>query len=173
MKTITTILLIFATIVGYSQSQYLTVSQDTRLATVGDDRGNEPFTANFNIGLELRGWQEDENTYYYFMRPEYEYADLEGGAFNRMSGSFGITFNRWLKDFDFTASIGGGMIWRNGLSGLHGVGNLQITCYITDGIGIFADSEFLQRSDLSYKTVRYSGKVGIKVDTELIINIFK
>lgn len=160
MKKLLT-LLIFLPLLAYTQGVTLNLSQDARLAFVGDDKGNEAFTPNFNIGLELRGHQIKDH--YFLLRPEYEYADLQGGAFNRMSASFGVTFNKWVKNVDFTATAGGGMLWRNGLSGLHAVGNFQITYNINNNIGLFIDSEFLQRSDLAYNVIRYSGKIGIKI----------
>lgn len=148
-------------LLSFSQGISLNISQDTRLAFAGDDKGNEAFTANYNIGVELRGVQ---SAYHYFlMRPEYEFADLQGGDFNRMSSSFGVTFNTWVKHLDFTATIGGGMIWRNGLSGLHAVSNFQMTWKFTDMLGLFIDSELLQRSDLGYDVIMYSGKIGIKI----------
>lgn len=155
------IILLFLPFCAYTQGITLNASQDAKLAFIGDDKGNEAFTPNFNLGLELRGHQI--NNHYFLLRPEYEYADLQGGAFNRMSASFGVTFNKWIKNVDFTATAGGGMIWRNGLSGLHAVSNFQITYNINKRIGLFIDSELLQRSDLAYDVIRYSGKLGIKI----------
>ena len=97
------------------------------------------------------------------MRPEIEYADLKGGELYRMTANFGYTFNKWIKDVDFTATVGGGMLSRHGLGGLHAQSNLQTTWYFTKGIGLFLDSEFVQRIDLPNKFLVYSGKLGIKI----------
>jgi len=97
------------------------------------------------------------------MRPEIEYADLKGGELYRMTANFGYTFNKWIKDVDFTVTLGGGMLSRHKLGGLHTQANLQLTWYFTKGVGLFLDSEFVQRIDLPNKFVGYSGKIGIKI----------
>jgi len=161
IKKLTYLLLFLIPIISLSQGISLNVSQDARLALVGDERGNEAFTTNVNLGFELRGWQKGNS--YFLMRPEIEYADLQGGELYRMTANFGYTFNKWIKDVDFTATIGGGMLSRYELGGLHTQANLQTTWYFTKGIGLFLDSEFVQRIDLPNKFLVYSGKVGIKI----------
>ena len=160
MKTIIYIFLLIP-FISLSQGISVNVSQDARLAIAGDERGNEAFTTNVNLGFELRGWQKGSS--YFLMRPELEYADLKGGELYRMTANFGYTFNKWVKDLDFTATVGGGMLSRHGLGGLHTQANLQTTWYFTKGIGLFLDSEFVQRVDLPNKFLVYSGKVGIKI----------
>ena len=97
------------------------------------------------------------------MRPEIEYADLQGGELYRMTANFGYTFNKWFNNVDFTATVGGGMLSRYELGGLHTQANLQTTWYFMKGIGLFLDSEFVQRVDLPKKFLGYSGKIGIKI----------
>ena len=155
------ILLFFIPLISLSQGISLNVSQDARLALVGDERGNEAFTTNVNVGAEFRGWQKGSS--YFLIRPELEYADLKGGELYRMTANFGYTFNKWIKNVDFTATVGGGMLSRHKLGGLHTQANLQTTWYFTKGIGLFLDSEFVQRVDLPNKFLVYSGKVGIKI----------
>jgi hypothetical protein len=160
MKTLIYIFLLLP-LISLGQGVSLNLSQDARLAFAGDDRGNNPFTTNVNLGFELRGLQNGNS--YFLMRPEFEYADLKGGKLYRMTANFGYTFNRWVKDVDFTATVGGGMLSRHELGGLHTQANLQLTWYFTDGIGLFLDSEFVQRVDLPKKFLGYSGKVGLKI----------
>ena len=160
MKTLIYIFLLFP-LLSFAQGISLNVSQDARLALVGDERGNEAFTTNVNVGAEFRGWQKGNS--YFLMRPEIEYADLQGGELYRMTANFGYTFNKWFKNVDFTATVGGGMLSRYELGGLHTQANLQTTWYFTKGIGLFLDSEFVQRIDLPNKFVGYSGKIGIKI----------
>ena len=160
-KKLTYLLFFFIPIISLSQGISLNVSQDARLALVGDERGNEAFTTNVNLGFELRGWQKGSS--YFLMRPEIEYADLQGGELYRMTANFGYTFNKWIKYVDFTATVGGGMLSRHGLGGLHTQANLQTTWYFTKGIGLFLDSEFVQRVDLPNKFIGYSGKIGLKI----------
>ena len=160
MKTLIYIFLLFP-LLSFAQGISLNVSQDARLALVGDERGNEAFTTNVNVGAEFRGWQKGNS--YFLMRPEIEYADLQGGELYRMTANFGYTFNKWFNNVDFTATVGGGMLSRYELGGLHTQANLQTTWYFTKGVGLFLDSEFVQRIDLPNKFVGYSGKVGVKI----------
>ena len=160
MKTLIYIFLLLP-FISLSQGISLNVSQDARLALVGDERGNKAFTTNVNVGAEFRGWQKGSS--YFLMRSEIEYADLKGGELYRMTANFGYTFNKWIKDVDFTATVGGGMLSRYELGGLHTQANLQTTWYFTKGVGLFLDSEFVQRIDLPNKFVGYSGKIGIKI----------
>jgi hypothetical protein len=154
------IILLFP-LLSFGQGISLNISQDARLAIVGDDRGNKAFTTNVNVAGEFRGWQKGSS--YFLMRPEIEYADLQGGELYRITANFGYTFNKWIKDVDFTATVGGGMLSRHELGGLHTQANLQTTWYFTKGIGLFLDSEFVQRRDLPNKFIGYSGKIGIKI----------
>jgi len=154
------IILLFP-LLSFGQGISINISQDARLALVGDERGNEAFTTNVNLAAEFRGWQKGNS--YFLMRPEFEYADLKGGELYRMTANFGYTFNKWIKDVDFTATVGGGMLSRYELGGLHTQANLQTTWYFTKGVGLFLDSEFVQRIDLPNKFVGYSGKIGIKI----------
>ena len=156
-----TYLLFFIPLISLSQGISINVSQDARLALVGDERGNEAFTTNVNVAAEFRGWQKGNS--YFLMRPEIEYADLKGGELYRMTANFGYTFNKWVKNVDFTATVGGGMLSRYELGGLHTQANLQTTWYFAKGIGLFLDSEFVQRVDLPKKFLGYSGKIGIKI----------
>ena len=160
MKKFIYIFLLFP-LLSFAQGISLNISQDARLALVGDERGNGAFTTNVNVAAEFRGWQKGNS--YFLMRPEIEYADLKGGELYRMTANFGYTFNKWIKDVDFTATVGGGMLSRYELGGLHTQANLQTTWYFTKGIGLFLDSEFVQRVDLPNKFLVYSGKVGIKI----------
>jgi len=160
MKTLIYILL-FSPLISLGQGISLNISQDARLALVGDERGNESFTTNVNLGFELRGLQKGNS--YFLMKPEIEYADLQGGELYRMTVNFGYTFNKWIKNVDFTATVGGGMLSRHELGGLHAQANLQTTWYFTKGVGLFLDSEFVQRRDLPNKFIGYSGKIGIKI----------
>jgi hypothetical protein len=154
------IILLFP-LLSFGQGISLNISQDARLAIAGDERGNGAFTTNVNLAAEFRGWQKGNS--YFLMRPEIEYADLKGGELYRMTANFGYTFNKWIKDVDFTATVGGGMLSRHKLGGLHTQANLQTTWYFTKGIGLFLDSEFVQRIDLPKKFLGYSGKIGIKI----------
>ena len=71
----------------------LNLAQDLKLATVGDDKGNDAFTPNFIVRVDL---QDNQATYGYMVGGvEYEHAALKGGAYNRYSINFGYTFNQF------------------------------------------------------------------------------
>jgi hypothetical protein len=89
MKKFIYIFLLFP-LLSFAQGITLNISQDARLALVGDERGNHPFTTNVNVAAEFRGWQKGNS--YFLMRPEIEYADLKGGELYRMTANFGYTF---------------------------------------------------------------------------------
>jgi hypothetical protein len=57
-------------LISLSQGISMNVSQDARLALIGDDRGNQPFTTNVNVAAEFRGWQKGNS--YFLMRSELE-----------------------------------------------------------------------------------------------------
>jgi hypothetical protein len=58
MRKKLTYLLFFIPLISLSQGISLNVSQDARLALVGDERGNGAFTTNVNLAAEFRGWQK-------------------------------------------------------------------------------------------------------------------
>ena len=69
------------------------LAQDAKLATFGDDKGNNPFTTNIILRTDL---QNNQGDYGYLLGGlEWEHADLKGGAYNRYSINFGYTFNRF------------------------------------------------------------------------------
>ena len=59
MRKKLTYLLFFIPLISLSQGISLNVSQDARLALVGDERGNKAFTTNVNVGAEFRGLQKE------------------------------------------------------------------------------------------------------------------
>ena len=146
----------------------INISQDVRLALVGDDRGNQPFTPNLSFRSEWQGKQQKLG--YMIVSPEFEYADLQGGIYRRYSANIGYTFNTWVKNIDFTSTLGYGLIDYNG--GFTSFGsNLQISLKIVNGLKLFIDTEIIDRKDLtiySNKTlgerIRISGKAGVKIN---------
>lgn len=147
-------------------------SMDAKLLFIGDDKGNNPGTINYNIRSEWQGKQKESTLLginisgYLFVAPEFEYADLQGGIYRRYSVNAGYTFNKWIEKVNFTTSIGYGIIQYNG--GYRGFGsNFQIGYEIVKGIELFIDAEFVNRKDLwiyNDEKIIVSGKFGVKVD---------
>ena len=149
---------------SFSQGIWFSVGQDARLAFDSDDgHGNSAFTPDVYIGLELRIRNNKDKPYFYFMRPEFEYADLAGGVYKRFGSSFGITFQEWVRNFDFTTALGYGLLIRHKLSGLHAVSTFQLGYNVNSWLILFMEGELMQRRDLSNTTIGYSTRGGIKI----------
>lgn len=159
MKKLLILSILFCSLSSTSQV-LLNISQDARLAILGDDKGNDAFTINTNIALELR---QDLGRTDVVMRPEFEYANLAGGDLFRYSANFGLNFRDILPKTEFTTTLGYGLIHRNQMAYASFGANLQTTYFVTQRIGIFADAEFIQRNDVVNTPIRFSGKIGIKI----------
>jgi len=70
------------------------ITQDVKLATMKDDHGNTPFTADIRVTALLKGFQ----THYgnLEIRLGYEYADLQPIKYIRYSGGVGYSFNHMI-----------------------------------------------------------------------------
>lgn len=142
----------------------LNVSQDFKLAFLGDDKGNDPFTLNYKIRSEWQGKQKGQG--YVFVAPEFEYADLQGSIFRRYSVNAGYSFNKWVERFTFTSSIGYGVIDYNGAYRGFGA-NFQTAYNIHEGVYLFVDWQLLDRKDLHIyndRKILGSGFFGVKVN---------
>lgn len=111
MKKLITLLLF--TSLCYSQVT-LNVYQDVRLAVSGDDYGNDSGTVDLVIKSEWRSRQKSVG--YWFMYPQYEYADLYGGTYERYCAGVGFGFNKFTKIIDFSPSVNWGILDRFGRS---------------------------------------------------------
>jgi hypothetical protein len=98
MKTL--LLMLFVTIA--SAQIEISIHQDIKLATLGDNHGNNAFTSDVKISLSMHGKQFK---YYYFeVRPEFEYAELSGGKYVSWLVNAGWTYNKLVID---NLNIGG------------------------------------------------------------------
>ena len=115
MKNLFYLLLLIPMLV-FSQSSVTTgVMQDARLALVGDNNGNEAYTADLVFRVLFEGNQREFG--HWDGGLEYEHADLKGGAYNRFSLNFGYTFNQFVifnnDKFVATALLNYGMTVRS------------------------------------------------------------
>jgi hypothetical protein len=116
MKTLkTTLLLLIIALTANAQSDIaVSINQDARLAIFGDGNGNNPFTHNTILRVDLQDNQRDLG--YYIVGVEYEYADLNGSSYNRYSLNVGYTFNQfnifWTDKLEATALLNYGMTVR-------------------------------------------------------------
>lgn len=176
MKNLLLVLILSLSLHSISQNTVtLNISQDLKLATIGDDKGNDPFTLDLVTAFEWQGYQKQSG--YIIVRPEFELAELKGGTYKRFSANVGYTFNNprshipIIRKISATISVGYGFIDYNGAK--YSVGNnLQLSFSILKQLQLFLDLETVQRQDLSkFKSEtpvlgtvwRTSGKLGFKV----------
>jgi len=137
------------------------VLQDARLAVLGDDIGNEPFTPDFIVRLDMEGIGRFR---YMSLRTEWEYADLAGGYYNR--GGIMVGVNYIAKDFVLSAHIGPNIIKRRYMKAEGGVlawsFNGELAYNITDRISVIASNQLLNRADVVNEPIRYSFFTGIR-----------
>lgn len=136
----------------------LSAAQDVRLATIGDDKGNNPFTANLTSRLAYKIQGKPFNATFYF---EHEYADLSGGDYNRYNFGTGVNFDRWVKNFEFQLSLGIGYINRNGENYAAYTIPGQVIYKLNKNLGLLIEAEATKRNDLKKQPFILSGKAGL------------
>ncbi len=83
-----------------AQGQALSITQDPKLALIGDDRGNNPFTLNVRAKVHLTG--NEGKIGYATVNMVYEYADLQQTNYNRYGVQAGYTFYTFADGLEFT-----------------------------------------------------------------------
>ena len=83
MKNLTYILLFISCSLTAQENVSVSLCQDAKLAFVGDDIGNDAFTTDVIIRLNLKGSQDKIG--YGYMFPEFEFANLKGANFNKIA----------------------------------------------------------------------------------------
>ena len=94
MRTLAILLLTSALAFGQGTIG-LNVSLDNKLTFVGDDKGNDAFTLDITTRFVMQGYEKKLSYYisgYLQLAAKYEFADLNGGAFNRYGVEVGYTF---------------------------------------------------------------------------------
>ena len=140
MKKLIILLLLCSETYGQISIQ---IVQDAKLAIKGDDRGNDPFTTNIMVNLEMKGQHG------IVVIPTFEYADLVGGKYYRYGVNVGIALS-W-----FTPYIGVGAISRKHTTESRettfwpsfAIG-LDISIPITNRISVTALNQLTDRKDL-------------------------
>lgn len=149
-------------VLAQSQEIRLAVWQDARLAVVGDDKGNDAFTANTLIKLKLQGNQDRLG--YLVASPYWEYADLQVN-YNRFGFDLGYTFNQFILGIEVTPSINYGIIDRAG-RGYHSFGaDLEASIPIVENLRLSLLGQAVDRADLAAyndREIVLSGFVGLQ-----------
>jgi len=133
------------------------VYQDAKLASVGDNRGNEAFTLNIRIKNEWQGKQLKNS--YFFVAPEFEYAQLQEDYY-RYSANVGFRLNKFSKLIEASASIGYGLIVRKNISAKSLGADFETQININKSFAFLLNLQVIERSD--WNVVRTSGFLGIK-----------
>lgn len=163
MKSLLRILLLTLALNLHAQERLaFSVLQDARLAVLGDERGNDAFTTDMVFRLHMDGY--DNRRGYFSTILEYEYAELSGAYFKRLS--FAVQQNKYVKDFTLSASLNYGILIRStkdySYNVITGGLNLDATYNLSDRVGIVLSNQLMHRKDLEVAIVRYSFMAGLK-----------
>ncbi|WKD85779.1 hypothetical protein KCTC32516_01125 [Polaribacter huanghezhanensis] len=148
----------------------LSVHQDIRLLLFGDNIGNDSFTPDLLIRLELKAFETKKSSFPFYIG--IEYSDLNSSTFHRFFIGFGyVTRFPFLKKFNFGAYINHGIILR-GKGSFIGINysieessfmglsmDFETTYPITDKIRLSLLYQAIDRKDL---TTRFSTSLNIK-----------
>lgn len=134
------------------------VYQDARLALLGDDKGNDAFTLDVKIDVSLQGYQFE--WYYFEIRPQFEYANLQGGKYISWLVSGGWVFNQlFIKNVEAGIYPTIGIIQRKQSFGTYGVsGDIS---YKIGRFKISALYQWIKRGDIS-EGLKPNFYVGVK-----------
>ena len=163
MKNLLKTLLLILALNTYAQERVsISVLQDARLAVLGDDIGNDAFTPDFIVRLDMEGIGRFK---YVSLRSEWEYANLAGGYYNR--GSILVGYNWIVKKFVLSSHLGPSILKRRYMKASGGVlaftFNADATYPLTDRISLVASNQLLNRADVVNEPIRYSFFAGIKL----------
>ena len=102
---------------------------------------------------------------YISCRLEWEYANLAGGYYNRVSTLVG--YNWIVKKFVLSSHLGPSILKRRYMKASGGVlaftFNADATYPLTDRISLVASNQLLNRADVVNEPIRYSFFAGIKL----------
>ncbi len=151
MKTIIKILIITTLLLNCTfllSQENISVNTyiDPKLMILGDDKGNPPSTLNLLIKAELQG--NETNVGYLIVVPSYEYANLQGGKYQRWSAGVGFTFQN--KRFELTPLVNYGIIQRYNASFMSFEGVLDLSYKLSNRFKISALNSLTQRKDIDY-----------------------
>lgn len=170
-KRLILLILLLTQVTSTSQEQIsLSVYQDARLMTLGDQKANKPGTMNLLMNVKIQTKQKSYG--YLVIVPEYEQADLED-TYKRLSLGVGYTFNRlyspnmnFLRDFEVTTTVSYGVINRFSNTDGSWSCNGAISYKVNDWLKVGAVHQLTERTDLLFryqdKKIRYSFFFGLE-----------
>ena len=140
------------------------IFQDAKLATIGDDIGNNAFTLDAKISIALQG-QQFKN-YFFSVNIEYEYAKIKGGDYSSVLITPNWTFNKIINKLEFSGGPLVGILYRwNESYGTYGT-SFKFSYKITSRLKISILGQSIYRADLRWrwntKGLSYNGYFGIE-----------
>ena len=161
-----TFLIVGLKVGGAQDNVSLSIYQDVRLLTIGDDIGNDAGTIDMVVRLKMQGNQDKHG--YLIVYPEYEYAEIKN-IYKRYAVGVGYAFNRLVLDnFEITPSVNYGWIDRGGVNGFSVSGSLELAYEINDTFKLNLMSQITERKDLKIlyndNAFRYSGFIGLEIN---------
>ncbi len=151
------IFLLFSTLI-YGQDQIrLGVYQDVKFATLGDDKGNTPYTIDLIVRFTMEGYQIGQS--YSSVIMEYEGSKLAGGEYHRYSAGYAQNFNDLIEPaVTLSPSVQFGIIARPQTT-FTGLANFDIF-YSFGRLGVGWINQWIIRTDLKHSPLRYSWFLG-------------
>jgi len=121
--------------------------QDARLLFLGDDHGNNPGTIDAKLDILLQGLQL--SGYYFEIRVQGEYADLQGGKYHSLLICPNWVFNEQFYNFEISGGALVGLLWRwNQSYATYGASG-DISYKLSNKLKISALGQLIKRGDLS------------------------
>ena len=166
----TILILIFAIGLTATAQIEFAAYQDVKLATMEDDAGNKPLTADvvilakfYNGGNRADNWSKQ-----IFYLIDFEYANLNGGEYIRYSAGVGYRFDIW--KLQLSPSIDYGIInrWDRAFSSFNGL--IDLTYMLTPKFGVSALASLTQRQDLKWKYSDNKLVKGFYIGAKFLIN---
>lgn len=186
MKKILTVLILILNLSAYAQGErlFLRITQDAKLATIGDNRGNDAFTPDIKTEFGISLVQDYDAIGYISTGFTYEYADLAGGRYIRWGVQASYTFNKLpIKNLYATTKINWGGITRHDTNVPSTGVDFQLEYKVIEGLKILTIAEFVERNDkvvnyhkptftIDYLNTDFSFKVGLEITLKQL-NLFK
>lgn len=152
------ILILFPIFIFSQNHIQLEIHQDFKLAFLGDDHNNKPFTPDFKISIALQGNQFD--WYYFEMKPSFEYANLSGGKFVMWNVNAGWVFNKLINKIEIGTYLTGGLLHRFNESWLtYGITS-ELSYKLTERLKIGLMCQLIDRPDVDKFGI--SNYIGLK-----------
>ena len=156
MKKIITILILMVNLSMLAQESLIgSIFQDVKLATIGDNRGNNAYTMNllFELNLELRQNSNGFGTVGF----TYEKANLVGEDYIRWAVQFGYVFNSlFLEDLEIAVKLNWGGIKRFEVTKPSLGGSVDVLYNLTNWLAFSTMFQLVQRSDKTFQYGKYA-----------------